>query len=126
MSINTQRLFEAKAKKFGTSIGSVDFNAIFLDALQSTLRDVENDCLISTTQIEDIQTDIDLDDAYANVVGAGLDFYLQESHLFTVQSLGDVAAIYERAKASARHTYLDSLDLKPRFGNVDDEDGDAD
>lgn len=126
MSINTQTLLEAKAYKFGAATGSTDFNTLFINAVNYALTDIETQCLVDTTLISDVNTDIDLDQKYEPCLSFGIDFYLQQSHLFTVQDFGDVAGLYEQAKRWARHATLVDTDLTPRFGNVEDEDGAAD
>ncbi len=124
MSINTQTLFDAKAAKFGTSTSSSTFLALFLDAVNRTLVDIQNEVLIPTTQIEAVETDVDLDGKYRTVVEAGIDFYLQDSHQFATQPIPDVEGRYVRAKKVASRVYLSGLTLSPKFGDPDTEDED--
>jgi hypothetical protein len=76
MSIRTQDLFEQKASAFGAATNSQRFTSDFITAVNRALADIQLLALISTSSIEDIETDIDLDAKYETVLSVGVDYHL--------------------------------------------------
>jgi hypothetical protein len=119
MSINTQTLFDNKALKFGTSAGSETYNALFMEALTKTLTDLQNFTGMTCTIPADVATNITLDAKYYSVVSAGLDFYLQDSNMFTANPIPQAEDRFIRFKKEAQRMYLSGIDLKPKFGTLE-------
>lgn len=118
MAINTNRLYDSKALRFGTATSSASFQQIFLDCLLKTIEDVNNYTGMDVDVPEDVYTDIDLDNKYYTVISTGLDYHLQDSNLFTTNVKSDIEAIYTRAKREAQHLYLSGIDMGVRFGTL--------
>jgi ribulose 1,5-bisphosphate carboxylase large subunit-like protein len=121
MSINTQRLLDAKAMRFGTSAASTAFQEAFIEGLQRTLTDIQNFTGMTVTQVTSVSEDIDLDNAYYNAVSSGLDFYLQDTNLFTANPVADAENRFIRAMQVAQRVYKQSIDMTPRFGTLPPE-----
>lgn len=120
-TINTQRLFEAKAVRFGTSVESLSFQQAFMESLYRTLTEIQNFTGMDVTLVEDLQTDVALDSQYYNAVSTGLDFYLQDTNLFTANPVEDAWQRFQRECAKAQRIYLQSIDTTPRFGTLPEQ-----
>ena len=119
MSINTQSLFDAKAIKFGTSAGSETYNSVFMEALTKTLTDIENFTGMTCPIPGDVATDVAIDAKYYSVVSAGIDFYLQDSNMFTANPIPQAEERFIRAKKEAQRLYLSGTDQQVRFGTLE-------
>jgi hypothetical protein len=120
-TINTQRLYEAKAVRFGTAVTSLTFQAAFLESLYRTLTELANSTGMTVALVEDVATDVALDSKYYNAVSTGLDFYLQDTNLFTANPVEDAWQRFQRECAKAQRMYLQSIDLTPRFGTLPEQ-----
>jgi len=120
-TINTQQLFEAKAVRFGTSAESTSFQQAFLESLYRTLTEIQNFTGMAVTLVADVQTDVALDSKYYNAVSAGLDFYLQDTNLFTANPVEDAWQRFQRECAKAQRLYMQSIDVYARFGTLPEE-----
>ena len=118
MSINTQRLADAKALKFGTSNASDTYQSVFMESLLKTLTDLQNFSGMAVTIPADIATDITLDQQYYSAISYGLDFYLQDSNLFTANPIPDAEGRFQNALKIAQRLYLDTTDQNIRFGTL--------
>lgn len=120
-TINTQDLFDAKALKFGTSTESETYSNAFMFALRRTLNRLRNKTGMTVTTPGDVETDIDIsDDDYLDVVSIGVDFYLEDTHLFTTQPIPELEGRFERALREAQRVYLSGETLNSRFGTLED------
>ena len=119
MAINTQSLFDAKAIKFGTSAGSATYNAVFMEALTKTLTDLQNFTGMACTVPDDVATDITIDAKYYSVVSAGIDFYLQDSNMFTANPIPQAEDRFIRFKKEAQRLYLSGVDMAVRNGTLE-------
>jgi hypothetical protein len=119
MSINTQSLYDAKGIKFGVSAGSDTYNTLFMEALIKTLTDLENYTGMDITIPEDVATDIAIDAKYYSAVSAGIDFYLQDSNMFTANPIPQAEERFIRQMRQAQRMYLSGIDLGVRFGTLE-------
>jgi hypothetical protein len=117
-TINTQQLFEAKAVRFGTSAESTSFQQAFMESLYRTLTEIQNFTGMAVTLVTDVQTDVALDTKYYNAVSSGLDFYLQDTNLFTANPVEDAWQRFQRECSKAQRLYAQSIDTHPRFGTL--------
>jgi hypothetical protein len=122
MSINTQRLLDAKAIKFGTSVESETYMSAFLEALLKTCTDVQNFTGMPITSPSDVLTDVSIGAEYYSVISYGLDFYLQDTNLFTANPIADADGRFQRSMREAQGLYLQSIDTNVRFGAFPDDD----
>ena len=119
MAINTQTLFDAKAIKFGVSAGSETYNSVFMESLTKTLTDLSNFTGMTCVIPGDVATNITIDAKYYSVVSAGLDFYLQDSNMFTSNPIPEAEDRFIRFKKEAQRMYLSGLDLEVRNGTLE-------
>lgn len=120
-SINTQTLFDNKALKFSVSSGSTTYQQLFMESLTKTLTDMQNVSGMPALAAlpTDISTDIALSPQFYSVISAGLDFYLQDSNVFTANPIPDAEARFQRALAVTSRIYRDSQPMYIRFGNLE-------
>lgn len=121
-TINTQQLFESKAMRFGTATTSTTFQRAFIEALFKTLIEFTNFTGLAVESVQDVQTDIALDTKYYNAISTGLDFFLQDTNLFTANPVEDAWERFKRACKPAQRVYLQSIDITPRFGTLPEQD----
>jgi hypothetical protein len=119
MAINTQTLFDAKAIKFGVSAGSETYNSVFMESLTKTLTDLSNFTGMTCVIPGDVATNIAIDAKYYSVVSAGLDFYLQDSNMFTSNPIPEAEDRLIRFNKEAQRMYLSGLDLEVRNGTLE-------
>jgi len=119
MAINTQTLFDMKAIKFGVSASSETYNSMFMESLTKTLTDLQNFTGMMCVIPADIATNITLDAKYYSVVSAGLDFYLQDSNMFTSNPIPEAEDRFIRFKKEAQRLYLSGIDTEPKFGTLE-------
>jgi hypothetical protein len=119
MAINTQSLFDAKAIKFGVSAASETYSSVFMESLTKTLTDLQNFTGMTCVLPDDVATDITLDAKYYSVVSAGLDFYLQDSNMFTANPIPQAEDRFIRFKKEAQRLYLSGVDMAVRNGTLE-------
>lgn len=121
MSINTQRLLDAKAVKFGVSASSETYQSVFLESVYKACADLQNFTGMTVEAPADTATDIDIDAKYYPAVSAGIDFYLQDSNMFTANPIPEAEARFERQMKIAQRLYLSGsdVDLQARFGTLE-------
>lgn len=119
MSVNTQSLFDAKAVKFGVSAGSDTYSTLFMEALIKTLTDLQNYTGMAVEIPEDYTTDVDVDAQYYSVIASGIDFYLQDSNMFTANPIPEAEARFRGQLRIAQRLYYDGEDMTPRFGTLE-------
>jgi hypothetical protein len=119
MAINTQRLYDAKAVKFGTSVESETYMSTFLEALLKTCTDLQNFTGMPITAPADVLTDVAIASEYYSAISYGLDFYLQDSNMFTANPIPDAEDRFFRSKKEAQRMYLQTQDLGVRFGTLE-------
>ena len=74
MSINFYDLLEKKARKYGASAESPTFQQLVIDAGNAVLDDMENEIGVSTTRIDAVNEEIDIDEQlYENLMSQGMD-----------------------------------------------------
>lgn len=118
-TINTQTLADAKALKLGTSSASETYGVLFMESLTKTLTDIQNFTGMTCAIPADVSENIALDSKYYSVVSAGVDFYLQDSNLFTANPIPDAEDRFIRAKKEAQRLYLQSITLNARMGTLE-------
>lgn len=121
MSIQVQDLLTSKSRKFGASEESVQFQYVFLDALNNVLGDIENVVGEATSKVSRASETIDLDEMdYRQVMSIGLDFYIGESAEYTVQSLESLERKYKNALRVAHSIYFVDQSPDGILGDLDD------
>jgi len=106
MTIEFHDLLDQKALKYGASAESPDFQQILIDAGNYTLDDIENIIGVSTTRIDSVEAQIDLDQQlYQSLLSLGVDFYMQDLAQYTVQGLEGIEARYNRKMDTIRRRY---------------------
>jgi hypothetical protein len=118
-TINTQTLADAKATKLGTSPAGATYMAVFMESLTKTLTDLQNFTGMVCAIPADISENIALDSKYYSVISFGLDFYLQDSNLFTANPIPDAEDRFFRAKKEAQRLYLSGITLNTRLGTLE-------
>lgn len=118
MAINTQRLYDAKAIKFGTSVESETYMAAFLEALLKTCTDLQNFTGMPITAPADVLTDVAIASEYYSVMSFGLDYYIQDTNLFTANPIADAEERFFRSLRQAQRLYLTTQDMGARFGTL--------
>jgi hypothetical protein len=122
MSISVANMLTQKARKFGASETSADFQQIFLDAVNYTLSDISERCGLSPDTVDAIGETIDLDrQQFELVLAMGVDFYIVDHGEWTTQNADNLRARYERKLSYVHTNYLRSLDLSAKFGTFDDD-----
>lgn len=121
MSIEVANLLTQKARKFGASETSADFQQIFLDAVNYTLDDIDERCGLSTDAATSVDDTIDLDEQeFGLVLAMGIDFYIADHGEWTTQNVDGLQGRYERKLSYVQMNYLRSLDLGAKFGDLSD------
>lgn len=118
MSINTQELYDSRASKFGTSPDSETYNIAFKAALRRTIARLNNKTGMEIAVPADVSEDIEADEAHYDAIVLGLDFYLEDTHLFTTQPLPVKRDEFEQALKESQRVYLATQTLNSRFGTL--------
>lgn len=106
MSIEIQPLFGDKARKFGASEDSTDFQQRFLDAINYVFDDLENEVGVTANRIAVIDTSVSIDEqSYRGTISLGLDYYLSLYSEYTVKEPEELYRAYQRKLASSRRIY---------------------
>lgn len=126
MSIKAQNLLDQKARKFGASAESIDFQQIILDSINYVLDDIENMSAAASapriTAIAGTGGTIDLDQqTYQGTISLGMDFYLQDMSQYQIQSLTGVEDRYRRKLAELQTNYYKSIDMNIKFGDSSED-----
>ena len=117
MSIAVDTLLLEKAKRFGASIESEDFQTQFLEAVNYTLDDIDERCGLTTTTVTTTSATIALDrQRYQQVLSMGIDWYLASMGEWTVKLPETLQAQYENKLRSVDMQRLRALDLGVKFG----------
>jgi hypothetical protein len=121
MAINTQRLLDQKATKFGVSSSSEVYQSVFFESLYKTCADLQNYTGMTVDAPENAETDIDIDAKYYPALSAGIDFYMQDSNMFTANPIPEAESRFMRQMRMAQRLYLQSDDvtLNVRFGTME-------
>ncbi len=105
MALNTQDIFDAIATKYGATSENESFILWFFMAMTRVMQDLASSRVgISITAPETLETNIDCDDDYFNVVVDGLNKYIQESGMWGNDDPMVLGGRYERSIKRA-HTY---------------------
>jgi hypothetical protein len=118
MSINITRLYDAKAIKFGVSTTSATFNTVFMECLYKTAIDIVNFTGMTIVPPDESSTDISIDEKFYQVISAGLDFFIQDTNMFTANPIPDAEQRYVRAKKESQRLYQQSIDMTPKLGTL--------
>lgn len=106
MAITVQTLLTEKAKKFGASETTPEFQEKFLDALNYTLDDIQNEVGVSVNRTDDIGGSINLDEqSYRGTISFGIDYYLSVMMEYRIQSLKDLKEMFTAKLKHARRIY---------------------
>lgn len=116
-AVDTTRLLDAKAIKFGTSTSSTTYQAAFQECLQKVLVKISNFTGYPLVLVTDLSTPV-MDDVYYSVLSSGLDFYLQDTNLFTANPVPDAEDRFYRDLKEAQRVYLSTQDMHVRFGTL--------
>jgi len=120
MSIEVQTLLSSKARKVGASESSSDFQAIFLDALNYSIGDINQRTDQTTAAVATIDATIDLDaQTYQNAISMGVDFYMAENGTWNTQNVDSLRAKYFDQLKWVHTKYLQGIDASVRFGDLD-------
>lgn len=127
MAINVQDLISAKARKFGASESSTDFIQTCIDSINYIISDINERLYTETVLVDSADDTIDLDQStYQGLISLGLDYYLADTGSWTIQNLDGVKARYlDKMKTVQMNYQKSTVDMKVRFGNIDDAEGDA-
>lgn len=121
MSISVQNLLVTHAGKVGASPASADFQAIFLDAINYAIDDINERLGIATTAVSDVESEIDLDEqTYKNVISMGIDYHVADHGTWNTQGVDGLRKKFFDKLGWAQMTYLNSQDLNVRFGDLDE------
>lgn len=105
MALNTQKIFDVLASKYGATSSNTSFTQWFFMSMARVGVDLASDKVgISVDMPEENDTNIDLADAYLNVVIDGLNKYIQESGMWGNDDPQYLDGKYERSLKRA-HTY---------------------
>lgn len=118
MSINTQELLDDKARKFGTSPDSDVYSQAFMSALRRTIVRLNNKTGMSIVSPDDPSTDIEAEEAHYDTISLGIDFYLEDTHLFTTQPLPVKMSEFKDALNESQRVYLQTQNLNRAFGTL--------
>lgn len=120
MSVNTQELYDAKAIKFGTSPDSTTYSSAFLSSLRRVITRLNNKTGQSIEVPESFDEDVDCDEGHYDTISIGLDYYLEDTHLFTTQPVPVKRAEFEDALRESQRIYYETLDMNRGFGTLTD------
>ena len=120
MAIKVQTLLTQKARKFGASENSLDFQQIVLDCLNYVLDDIDNRLELSTAEVTGIGDTIDLSSqTYRPLISLGLDYYISNQGEWTTGNVVGIKAQFEQKLKRIHMKYLKTLDLSAKFGDLD-------
>lgn len=118
MAINTQELFDFVKRPFQRGDSDEDFVQAFFYALTRTINDLESPSVGLTIGDvpTDIQTDINADASYFNVIVDGMFKYIQDMPEYRRDEFANVDTIYERSLNRAHTLYRNSITAYARLG----------
>ena len=120
MAIEVQALLQEKAKRFGASAASADFQQLTLDSINYVLDDIDERLGLSTARVTATNASIDLDEQdYRGVISLGLDVFIGDGGSWSIDNADRVARRYEDKLKHVHMNYLKSIDLSARFGDLD-------
>jgi len=121
MSILVANLLSSRAKKFGSSEQSQDFQQIFLDAVNYALDDIDRTLGLTTDRVVGTNDAIDLNQQlYEAALMMGIDYYIADFGAWTVQNLEGIERKYKRKLDLLHMTYAKTIDLSAKFGDLSD------
>lgn len=122
MSIKVQNLLAEKARRFGASASSADFQQIFLDAINYALNDIDEALGITTDEVTGTSGTIDLDSQqYKLLIAYGIDVYMADMGAWSVSPDGDLRAKWREKLTTRLVNYLKEQDVKGGLGDVDED-----
>lgn len=122
MSIKVQSLLTEKAKRFGASESSTDFQQCFLDALNYTVDDIDETLGITTARVTSTSAEIDLDEQkYRLLISFGLDLYISDGQEWPIAPSGDLSSKWERKLSMRLVNYMKEQGAKGGLGDVDED-----
>jgi len=123
MAIAVENLLEEKARKFGANKSSIDFQQIVVDSTNYVLDDIENITGQTTNRITSYSSTVDLaQQLWQGTLSYGLDLYINDQGEWMIQPTSMSWDRYYDKIKTAYMRYLKTLDLKSKFGDVDDTD----
>ena len=124
MSINTQGLFDQKAAAFGAPRNSGRFTSDFITAVNRALSDIQLSALIDTTPINDVESNIALDEKYESVLSVGVDYHLlmigQQSAMDKRNTYSMFKDMIRTAQATDMEDRQTAETLECKLGNLSD------
>lgn len=118
MAINTQTLYDRVRAKVGGSGNTTTFATRFLDALRYAIYDMNNDCLLSGTPPEDIQTNVDLDAKHEACLEAGVCYYLGDFGYKDEDWTKKYFAMFKDKKRTAQMQNQIDEEMEGKFGDL--------
>lgn len=122
MAIKVMSLLDEKARRFGASANSTDFQQQFLDSINYTLDDIDETLGLTTTAVTATNESIDLDSQqYRGLISYGLDVYIADAGEWNMSSEADLNARWREKLATRQMNYMKSQSMLGGIGDVDED-----
>ncbi|NIQ76089.1 MAG: hypothetical protein GWN80_11470 [Gammaproteobacteria bacterium] len=124
MAIKVQDLLSEKARKFGASESSTDFQQLFVDCLNYALDDIDETLGLATSRVTSTSGSIDVDQPqYRGLISFGLDFYIADQGEWAIQPSGNLERRWKDKLAMTQMNLLkDESTFVGGIGDVDSTD----
>tara|TARA_R110000822_G_scaffold86487_4_gene201566 strand:- start:1270 stop:1650 length:381 start_codon:yes stop_codon:yes gene_type:complete len=122
MAIKVQTLLDEKARRFGASANSTDFQQQFLDSINYTLDDIDEKLGLTTARVTSTSESITLDEQqYRGLISYGLDVYIADAGEWNMSSEVNLEARWRDKLATRQMNYMKSESMLGGIGDVDED-----
>ena len=122
MAIKVQTLLDEKARRFGASANSTDFQQQFLDSINYTLDDIDEKLGLTTARVTSTSESISLDEQqYRGLISYGLDVYIADAGEWNMSSEVNLEARWRDKLATRQMNYMKSESMLGGIGDVDED-----
>ena len=122
MAIKVQTLLDEKARRFGASANSTDFQQQFLDSINYALDDIDETLGLTTARVTSTSESITLDEQqYRGLISYGLDVYIADAGEWNMLSEVNLEARWRDKLATRQMNYMKSESMLGGIGDVDED-----
>ena len=122
MAIKVQTLLDEKARRFGASANSTDFQQQFLDSINYALDDIDETLGLTTARVTSTSESITLDEQqYRGLISYGLDVYIADAGEWNMSSEVNLEARWRDKLATRQMNYMKSESMLGGIGDVDED-----
>jgi|TARA_R110002126_G_scaffold105559_4_gene239929 hypothetical protein len=122
MAIKVASLLDEKARRFGASANSTDFQQQFLDSINYALDDIDERLGLTTARVTSTSESISLDEQqYRGLISYGLDVYIADAGEWNMSSEVNLEARWREKLDTRQMNYMKAQSMLGGIGDVDED-----